>query len=82
MEIKPIPALYACYLLRSKGPEESRSNKWKYYIGSTPNPQRRLAQHNGGVAKGGAVRTSRNVGWQMTCMATGFPSNVAALQFE
>ena len=77
MDVKPIPALYVCYLLRS-------TRKEVLYIGSTPNPQRRLAQHNAGIAKGGAVRTSHESlhPWEVTCIVTGFPSNVAALQFE
>ncbi len=74
---KPIPALYTVYILRSTVRRAS------LYIGSTPNPPRRLNQHNG-QAPGGAARTSRASlrPWEMVALVSGFPSSVAALKFE
>ncbi|KAI1135572.1 structure-specific endonuclease subunit SLX1 [Hypoxylon sp. FL0543] len=74
---KPIPPLYTVYILRSTVRRAS------LYIGSTPNPPRRLKQHNG-EAKGGAARTSRNTlrPWEMVGLVSGFPGMVAALKFE
>ncbi|GMH41605.1 hypothetical protein BSKO_09515 [Bryopsis sp. KO-2023] len=71
---------YGCYLLVSLGTE----NKWykgRTYIGFTVNPQRRLRQHNGEV-KGGAKKTSKGRTWEMVMVVYGFPTKVAALQFE
>lgn len=75
--VKPIPALYTVYVLRST----VRPASW--YIGSTPNPPRRLKQHNGEV-KGGAARTSRASlrPWEMVAVVSGFPGMLAALKFE
>ncbi|KAJ5573789.1 Structure-specific endonuclease subunit slx1 [Penicillium hispanicum] len=76
-EPRPIPAYYCSYLLRSTVRHAS------LYIGSTPNPIRRLPQHNG-TAKGGAKRTARDKlrPWEMVLVVEGFMSRVGALQFE
>ncbi|KAK4157166.1 splicing factor 3a [Chaetomidium leptoderma] len=77
VQCKPIPALYTVYILRSTVRHAS------LYIGSTPNPPRRLSQHNG-LVRGGAARTSRNNlrPWEMVGLVSGFPSMTAALKFE
>ncbi|KAK3308537.1 uncharacterized protein B0T15DRAFT_109919 [Chaetomium strumarium] len=77
VQCKPIPAFYAVYILRSTVRHAS------LYIGSTPNPPRRLSQHNG-LAKGGAARTARRRlrPWEMVGLVSGFPSMTAALKFE
>lgn len=74
---KPLPALYTVYILRSTVSHAS------LYVGSTPNPPRRLKQHNGD-SRGGAARTSREKmrPWEMIALVSGFPSMVAALKFE
>lgn len=40
-----IPPFYACYLLRSL-----KAKRAAIYIGSTPDPPRRIKQHNGVIA--------------------------------
>lgn len=74
---RPIPALYTVYVLRST------TRRASLYIGSTPNPPRRLKQHNGEV-RGGAARTARRSlqPWEMIALVSGFPSMIAALKFE
>ncbi|KAL2488552.1 Excinuclease ABC [Forsythia ovata] len=68
---------FACYLLTSLCPRF----KGHTYIGFTVNPRRRIRQHNGEI-RSGAWRTKKKRPWEMVLCIYGFPTNVAALQFE
>ncbi|KAL4311471.1 hypothetical protein GQ457_01G014590 [Hibiscus cannabinus] len=74
---KPGKGFFACYLLTSLSPR----HKGHTYIGFTVNPRRRIRQHNGEISSG-AWRTKSKRPWEMVLCIYGFPTNVAALQFE
>ncbi|KAI0772964.1 hypothetical protein BD413DRAFT_38141 [Trametes elegans] len=71
------PAFYACYLLKSVRTPRATAT----YIGSTPSPPRRIRQHNGLISQG-AWKTKYNRPWVMQMIVHGFPSKLAALQFD
>lgn len=73
----PYIETYCCYLLRSVNPKHPLST----YIGFTTHPSRRLRQHNGEIVSGARKTVARRP-WQMIFVVSGFPSHVAALQFE
>ncbi|KAI4517049.1 hypothetical protein K525DRAFT_290238 [Schizophyllum commune Loenen D] len=79
------PSFYACYLLKSIQKPTSKAT----YIGSTPNPPRRIstmasisARMGYGEITQGAWKTKRGRPWIMQLIVHGFPSKLAALQFE
>ncbi|PVU84770.1 hypothetical protein BB559_007420 [Furculomyces boomerangus] len=74
---KDFPLFYCCYLLES----EKLGYKNHCYVGSTPDPVRRLRQHNGEISAG-AWKTRYKRPWKMIGIVYGFHSHLAALQFE
>ncbi|KAJ2132332.1 Slx4p interacting protein [Coemansia sp. RSA 1807] len=72
-----ICTFYCCYLLRSLKP----GSRDHVYVGSTPDPGRRLRQHNGEITAGAVTTRSRRP-WEMLLIVHGFPSKASALQFE
>ena len=56
-------------------------NKGCTYAGVSPNPTRRLRQHNGEI-KGGARYTSRRRGWYPVLIIDGFIDMKSAMQCE
>ena len=58
------------------------SNRQFTYVGVSPNPTRRLRQHNGEICGGAKYTTSKGAGWKHICTVEGFRTKIEALQFE
>ena len=66
-------------------------SEWKFYIienngytyaGVSPDPVRRLRQHNGEIKGGAKYTTSKGPGWSHICLISGFENKIQAMQFE
>ena len=57
-------------------------NKNNTYAGVSPDPVRRLRQHNGEICGGAKYTTSKGPGWTHICLVSGFQTSQQALQFE
>ena len=72
---------WACYVIEHVGCGAT-------YVGVSPDPVRRLRQHNGEIKGGAKYTTSRPRGalgegcWRHVCLVHGFRTPVEALQFE
>ena len=58
------------------------ANRQFTYVGVSPDPTRRLRQHNGELSGGAKYTTSKGPGWNHVCLIEGFRNKIEALQFE
>ena len=65
--------------------------KWYFYLiynnnftyaGVSPEPTRRLRQHNGEISGGAKYTTSKGPGWKHLCIVSGFQDKIQSMQFE
>jgi len=68
-----------------------QESKWFFYIiknnrftyaGVSPDPKRRLRQHNGEIKGGANYTISKGSGWSHICLVEGFRNKKEAMQFE
>ena len=64
---------WVCYVIENKG---------YTYVGVSPDPDRRLRQHNGEICGGAKYTTSKGSGWNHICLISGFQDKIQAMQLE
>ena len=52
------------------------------YAGVSPDPIRRLRQHNGEIKGGAKYTLSKGPGWKHVCIVSGFQTKIQSMQFE
>ena len=52
------------------------------YAGLSPDPVRRLRQHNREIKGGAKYTTSKGPGWKHICLVKGFQDKIQSMQFE
>ena len=57
-------------------------NKGATYAGVSPDPVRRLRQHNGEIVGGAKYTTGKGPGWEHICLVRGFQDKIQSMQFE
>jgi len=57
-------------------------NKGATYAGVSPDPVRRLRQHNGEIVGGAKYTTGKGPGWEHICLVSGFQDKIHSMQFE
>jgi predicted GIY-YIG superfamily endonuclease len=57
-------------------------NKGYTYVGVSPDPVRRLRQHNGEICGGAKYTTSKGPGWKHVCLIGGFDDKIQSMQLE
>ena len=71
--------------------EDPVTKPWSFYIiyndratyaGVSPDPVRRLRQHNGEIKGGAKYTTSKGPGWKHICIISGFQDKIQSMQFE
>lgn len=83
--------VYKYFYIHNYMTSNKTNDNWIFYIiannnftyaGVSPNPVRRLRQHNGEICGGAKYTTSKGSGWKHICLIHGFRNKIEAMQFE